>query len=62
MKKRIVIGLVLGALLVLGVFFAAANVNDKEQVEEPTVSTCSASSCGLECGGSCGVPRCGCGG
>lgn len=63
MDKKVLIGAVFLLFLVAGLMFVSANLgqNNAEIVEEPE-PTCGADTCGLECGGNCGIPSCGCGG
>ena len=62
MEKKTLIATVLAVLLIVGAIFVSAALENEEvseEVEEQQV--CGAQTCNQQCGGSCGVPKCGCG-
>ena len=64
MNKKIIIGLVVVLAVIIGAIFVSANFASEETVEEPqqkvSPTECNAQTCDGQCGGSCGVPKCGC--
>ncbi len=65
MEKKL-IGLAIAIILVVGLMFVSANTQADSE-EKPTASSCEiaepicgSSTCNQQCGGSCGIPRCGC--
>ncbi|MBN2422666.1 hypothetical protein JXB41_05535 [Candidatus Woesearchaeota archaeon] len=71
MRKVYIIATVV-ALLVVGIIFVSATRTSEEPINEGTGNTgicrtelpekqiCGASTCNQQCGGSCGIPGCGC--
>ena len=64
MNKKIIIGLVVALAVIIGAVFVSANFATDNPVEETqqkiSPTECNAQTCGGQCGGSCGVPTCGC--
>ena len=73
MNKNIIIVLFVGLLLVAGMFYSSAQegqVNADSNTEQKLSNAnsdsceqnnCEAGNCNGKCGGTCGVPKCGCG-
>ena len=64
MNKKLLIG-VMVLVVAIGAIFVSAQLDSEEgesysELEQPSQPTCNAQTCGLECGGNCGVPKCGC--
>ena len=69
MKKTNLIALAVIAVILVGtIFVSAAFQEEKEEfsVQQPSETcgapqqTCGSETCNLQCGGSCGIPSCGC--
>ena len=66
MDKTTIIAVVLAVLMVAGAALASAKFlgdgSTEEEVDSGEVALeCGAETCNGECGGSCGIPSCGCG-
>ena len=68
MKKTTFIGIFAVLLLVVGMVFVSAELGSDEVVDNKEAKanacgqlTCGEGSCNGACGGSCDVPKCGCG-
>ena len=59
MEKALMIGIVIAAILVVGIVLVAAELPSEPTVqqEEPL---CGPETCDYNCGGNCSVPSCGC--
>lgn len=66
MEKKALVGVLIGALLIIGAIFVSATMPQREILEEDLViedsqQTCGPSTCGGQCGGTCGIISCSCG-
>jgi len=66
MEKTTLVTAISVALLVVGVLFVSANIPAEEAVVDESGTcnsipkTCGPSTCKQQCGGTCGIPSCGC--
>lgn len=66
MEKTTIIAVVLAVVLIAGAVFVSATLPKEEAVAEnnvcqPGSGSCDDGNCNNQCGGTCGVPNCGCG-
>lgn len=61
MEKISLFALVIAVVLVVSVIFASAEFLKEDEIEvENLQQVCGPRTCNLQCGGGCGVPKCGC--
>lgn len=64
MDKKIWFVLVIALAVIIGAVFVSANfaADNTQEPQEKQISpaACNAQTCDGQCGGSCGVPKCGC--
>ena len=63
MNKKFLFAVVFAVLIIAGTVFVAATFEEqevKDYPKEPVV--CGPQTCNAQCGGGCGIPKCGCGG
>ena len=67
MEKVTIMAIVLAVLLIAGAVFASAKFLEEDEAENSETEIdlpqqeCNSGTCNQQCGGNCGIPRCGCG-
>lgn len=66
MNKKIWVGMIVALLAITAAIFVSADFSGDEPQkqtfsEKIGPATCGSGTCNFECGGNCGVPKCGCG-
>ncbi|MBW2980502.1 hypothetical protein KY360_03735 [Candidatus Woesearchaeota archaeon] len=67
MNRAIAIAVVLAVLLVAGGVVVSANLLQEDKADvcgveaPPPQPVCGSATCNRQCGGTCGIPSCGCG-